>query len=92
MAEPTFEETWADVTPIPQDDGPNPVVKIAYTKDCKALGFIAEGYKLLTMSRAVVTELMDLFRGVVARGEYSDRVLDLTEEILEINAANYTVW
>jgi UDP-glucose 6-dehydrogenase len=39
-----------------------------------------------------VTELMDLFRGVVATGEYSDRVLDLTEEILEVNAANYTVW
>jgi hypothetical protein len=46
----------------------------------------------LTISYTAVTELMDLFRGVVAKGEYSDRVLDLTEEILENNAANYTVW
>jgi hypothetical protein len=43
MAEPTFEETWADVTPIPQDDGPNPVVKIAYTKDCKEVWFLGDG-------------------------------------------------
>jgi hypothetical protein len=35
---------------------------------------------------------MDLFRGVVARGEYSERVLELTEELLEQNAANYTIW
>jgi hypothetical protein len=46
----------------------------------------------LMISYTAVTELMDLFRGVVAIGEYSDRVLDLTEEILENNAANYTVW
>ena len=25
---------WSDVTPIPQDDGPTPVVNIAYSDRC----------------------------------------------------------
>ena len=28
---------WKDVIPIPQDDGPDPVVRINYSKKCKSL-------------------------------------------------------
>lgn len=28
------DPAWADVTPIPQDDGPSPVAAIAYTDEC----------------------------------------------------------
>ena len=29
---------WADVQPLEQDDGPDPVVKIAYSDQCKSCG------------------------------------------------------
>ena len=31
---PAVLEQFADVEPIPQDDGPNPIVSIAYSQEC----------------------------------------------------------
>lgn len=41
---------------------------------------------------AEYTHLMDIFRGIIAINEYSERSLALTQELLEHNAANYTIW
>ncbi|ORX91592.1 hypothetical protein BCR34DRAFT_501358 [Clohesyomyces aquaticus] len=65
--------TWADVTPVPQEDGgPHPLAAIAY----------AEEY----------SEAMGYLRAVMAANEYSQRVLGLTEHIISLNPAHYTVW
>ena len=37
-------------------------------------------------------EAMSYLRAVMAANEYSERTLDLTEDIIDLNAAHYTVW
>lgn len=62
---------WADVVPVPQEDGPDPVVEIAYRDEFR--------------------EAMDYFRAMYISDERSQRALDLTSEVIEMNPGNYTV-
>jgi protein farnesyltransferase/geranylgeranyltransferase type-1 subunit alpha len=64
---------WADIEPLPQNDGPGqPLAAILYP----------EAY----------SEAMSYLRAVIAKQETSERVLELTEDIISMNAAHYTVW
>ena len=65
-------ESFEDVTPVLQDDGPNPLVQIMYDP--------------------MYVQLMDIFRAILRSNERSQRVLQLTAELLTMNAANYTIW
>ncbi|KAL2427171.1 Protein farnesyltransferase/geranylgeranyltransferase type-1 subunit alpha [Exophiala dermatitidis] len=70
---------WKDITPIPLIDGP-PGQKDAGP----ALATIAYSPRY--------SEAMSYLRAVMAVNEFSRRTLDLTEDIISMNPAHYTVW
>lgn len=79
---------WDDVVPIPQDDGEGALAQIAYTDE------YAEGELCTYLIEAFLISIiaMGYLRAVMATKEHSQRVLDLTEHIISMNAAHYTVW
>lgn len=67
------DPAWADVTPLPTDDGgPNPLAAIAYSEEYE--------------------EISSYLRAIMAANEFSPRVLDLTEDLIDLNTAHYTAW
>ena len=70
---------WKDVTPIPLIDGPP--------------GQKDPGPPLAAIAYSPrYSEAMSYLRAVMAVNEFSRRTLDLTEDIIGMNPAHYTVW
>ena len=67
---------WADITPIELDDGSN--------SEAMPLATIAYPPEYL--------EATAYLRAVMAANEMSDRALSLTQEVISMNPAHYTVW
>ncbi len=84
---------WKDVQPIPQDDGPTPVVRIAYTEKCTVTRWhYSQTMRLSFIMISVVLDVYGYMRAVIKSGEKSERVLQLTADAIDCNPANYTVW
>ena len=81
---------WQDVTPIPlASDPPTPPleatsVSTPLQQPGGALATIAYSARYL--------EAMSYLRAVMAANEFSERCLALTEDIISMNPAHYTVW
>ncbi|CAM9131086.1 unnamed protein product [Ascophyllum nodosum] len=97
-----------DVTPIPQDDGPNPVVPIAYRHNYKVAGdylraFQASGEtseRALSITRLVLEHNPSHYtawwfrrsRCIFALGIDLAKELDVAEDIAGYNPKNYQAW
>lgn len=88
MSKYSSDPVWSTVDPIPLDDGSN------YYVDTTEPG---EGQPA-TLPLATISysdeylEATAYLRAVMAEDEVSERALALTEDVIKMNPAHYTVW
>lgn len=98
---------WADVKPVPQDDGPSPVVPIAYTEEFReTMDYFRAVYvsdERSPRSLQLTSEAIHLnpgnytvwhFRRVVLEALNADlhEELDFVENVAKENSKNYQIW
>ncbi|KAF4731981.1 hypothetical protein FOZ63_027176, partial [Perkinsus olseni] len=84
---------WKGVRPVLQDDGPKPLVQIQYTEEFTVMNGSGDGVWAVWERRTVgFQDIHNYFRAVIEAGEASRRAFDLTAEVIDLNAANYTAW
>ncbi|GMH29717.1 hypothetical protein Nepgr_031560 [Nepenthes gracilis] len=98
---------WHDVTPVPQDDGPNPVVPIAYTDEFReTMDYFRAVYladERSHRSLQLTSEAIRLnpgnytvwhFRRLILEtlGADLQKELDFVEDIAKDNSKNYQIW
>lgn len=78
----TTSPEWADIQPIPLNDG---------SGDADGDGQGAIPLAVIAYKPEYV-EATSYLRAVMAVNEMSERVLQLTEDVIMMNPAHYTVW
>eukprot|EP00128_Syssomonas_multiformis_P002125 Colp12_sorted_trinity150504_noHs@9524 len=109
MPEKKFSERpeWADIKPIPQDDGPQPVVAIAYTDEFKeCMDYLRAVMRVNEMSERafdLTVRAIDLnpanytcwqYRRLLLKALKKDlkKELDFLDMVAEENPKNYQIW
>nr|XP_043638548.1 protein farnesyltransferase/geranylgeranyltransferase type-1 subunit alpha [Erigeron canadensis] len=98
---------WADVTPLPQDDGPNPVVPIAYTEEfAEIMGYFRAVYladershRSLELTKEAIlfnpgNYTVWQFRRLIIEALNTDlhEELELVDHLASVNSKNYQLW
>ncbi|KAL1923043.1 uncharacterized protein VTP21DRAFT_9419 [Calcarisporiella thermophila] len=98
---------WADVVPIPQDDGPNPLVPIAYSQEYQdAMNYfraIAKTDECSERALRLTTDIISMNPAHYTIWQYRQKILftlnkdmdaelDLIESMVECNPKCYQLW
>lgn len=97
MGKYSSSPAWSSITPIPLDDGSNYISPSAAAAAATAEGSAARQQQQITPLATIAytpeyEEVTAYLRAVMAKDEMSDRALELTEDVIRLNPAHYTVW